>query len=118
MDRSNDMKNINRKQVSKALNEERLWENWYDAKSIISQFNEYGGGPEDEEEECYGYLDDIEELAEKGEISTEVKFEFMDELFKEYNVGNSGFDDGYMLYTLQDKRRMAISREKTWEKSN
>ncbi len=96
MDKSKDMKNINRKQVSKALNEERLWENWYDAKSIISQFNEYGGGPEDEEEDCDGHLDDIEELAEKGEISTEVKFEFMDELFEEYNVGNSGFEDKMM----------------------
>ena len=51
MDESKDMKNINRKQVSKALDEERLWEYWYDAKPIISQFNEYGGGPEDEEEE-------------------------------------------------------------------
>ncbi len=51
MDKSKDMENINRKQVSKALNDELLWEHWYDAKSIISQFNEYGGGPEDEEEE-------------------------------------------------------------------
>ncbi len=96
MDKSKDMKNINRKQVSKALNEERLWENWFDAKSIISQFNEYGGGPEDEEEECYDHLDDIEELAKKDEISTDVKFKFMDELFEEYNVGNSGFEDKMM----------------------
>ncbi len=96
MDKSKDMENINRKQVSKALNDELLWEHWYDAKSIISQFNEYGGGPEDEEEECDGYLDDIEELAKKGEISTEAKFEFMDELFEEYNVGNSGFEDKMM----------------------
>ena len=50
MDRSKDTKNINKKQVSKALNGERLWENWNDAKPIISKFNEYGGGPEDEEE--------------------------------------------------------------------
>ncbi len=96
MDKSKDMNNINKKQVSKALNEERLWEHWYDAKSIISQFNEYGGGPEDEEEECDGHLDHIEELAEKGEISTEVKCEFLDELFEEYNVGNSGFEDKMM----------------------
>jgi len=31
MDRSKNMKNINKKQVSQALSEERLWENWYDA---------------------------------------------------------------------------------------
>jgi len=96
MDKSKDTENINRKQVSRALNEELLMEHWYDAKPIISQFNEYGGGLEDEEEECYDYLDDIEELAKKGEISTEVKFEFMDALFKEYNVGNSGFEDKMM----------------------
>lgn len=96
MDRSKDMENINRKQVKKALNEELLWEHWYDAKPIISQFNEYGGGPEDEEDEGDGYLDDIEELAEKCEISTEAKFKFMDELFEEYNVGNSGFEDRMM----------------------
>ncbi|MCJ7616645.1 MAG: hypothetical protein MUO43_08935 [Desulfobacterales bacterium] len=96
MDRSKDMKNVNKKQVSKALNEELLWENWYEAKSIISKFNEYGGGPEDEEEECYSNLDHIEALAEKGEISTKVKFEFLDELFEEYNVGNSGFEDKMM----------------------
>jgi len=96
MDESKDIKNINRKQVRRALDEELLWEHWYDAKSIISQFNEYGGGPEYEEEECYGYLDDIEELAKKGEISTEAKFEFIDELFVEYNVENSGFEDRMM----------------------
>ncbi len=96
MDRSKDTKNIDRKQVSRALNEEKLWEHWYDAKSTISQFNEYGGGPEDEEEECDNYLDNIEELANKGAISTDAKFEFMDELFEEYNVGNSGFEDKMM----------------------
>ncbi|MDO8724802.1 MAG: hypothetical protein Q7J35_01880 [Candidatus Methanoperedens sp.] len=97
MDRSKDTKNINKKQVSKALNGERLWENWNDAKPIISKFNEYGGGPEDEEEEeCCSYLDHIEKLAEKGDISTEVKCEFLDELFEEYNVGNSGLEDKMM----------------------
>ncbi|MEW6419569.1 MAG: hypothetical protein AB1480_15890 [Nitrospirota bacterium] len=96
MDKSKDMKNINREQARRALNEERLWEFWGNAQPIISQFNEYGGGPEDEEDECYDYLDDIEELAKKGAISTEAKFEFMDELFEEYNVGNSGFEDKIM----------------------
>lgn len=96
IDRSKDMKNINEKQVSRALDEELLWENWNNAKPIISQFNEYGGGEEDEEDECYGYLDEIMELAEKGEISTELKFEFMEELFEEYNVENSGFEDKMM----------------------
>lgn len=83
-------------QLDEELNEELLWEHWENAKSIISQFNEYGGGSEDEEEECDSYLDKIEGLAEKGKISTEAKFEFMDELFEEYDVDNSGFEDKMM----------------------
>jgi len=93
MNKSKDTEDINRKQVSKALNDELLWEHWHDAKPMISKFNEYGGGPEDEVEECCVYLNRIEKLAENGEISTEVKCEFLDELFEEYNVGNSGFED-------------------------
>lgn len=99
-DRSKDRENMisgrERSALEKTLNEELLWEHWYNAKPIISQFNEYGGGPEDEEEECYDYLDEIEELAEKGKISTDTKFEFMDDLFEEYNVDNSGFEDRMM----------------------
>jgi hypothetical protein len=90
MEKSKDINNINKEQVSRALDEELLWENGNNAKPIISQFNEYGGGPEDEEEECSNYLNDIVELAEKGDISTETKSKFMDELFEEYDVGNSG----------------------------
>ncbi|MEA2054397.1 MAG: hypothetical protein U9O96_04690 [Candidatus Thermoplasmatota archaeon] len=90
------MKNMITDRERGLLDEELLWEHWENAKSIISQFNEYGGGPEDEEDECYSYLDDIENLAEKGKISTEAKFEFMDELFEEYNVHNSGFEDKMM----------------------
>ena len=36
----------------KALNDELLREYWNAAQPIISEFNEYGGGPEDEEDEC------------------------------------------------------------------
>lgn len=90
------IKERERDQLNEELNEELIWEHWGDAKSTISQFNEYGGGPEEEEDECYEHLDEIEELAEKGKISTDTKFDFMDELFEEYNVGNSGFEDKMM----------------------
>lgn len=96
VDKSKDMKTINKKQATIALNEEKIWSLWGDAQPIISEFNEYGGGPEDGEEECDDYLNDIQELAKKGDISTEAKFEFMDDLFEEYNMENSGFEDAMM----------------------
>ncbi len=95
-DMAKDMKNMVTERERCQLDEELLMERWYDAKSIISQFNEHGGGSEDEEEECYDYLDEIEELAEKGRISTAAKCEFVDELFEEYNAHNSGFEDKMM----------------------
>ena len=42
-----------------SINDNLLFEYWEDARSIISEFNELGGGPEDDEEEAYGYLEKI-----------------------------------------------------------
>ncbi|MBC2762422.1 MAG: hypothetical protein HF970_03790, partial [ANME-2 cluster archaeon] len=39
-----------------SLDDNLLFEYWEDARRIISEFNEYGGGPEDAEYEAYGYL--------------------------------------------------------------
>ena len=76
-----------------SINDDLLFEYWEDARSIISDFNELGGGPEEDEEEAYGYLDKISELIEEGSLSTAAKLEFLDEAFKEYNINNSGFED-------------------------
>lgn len=73
-----------------------MFEYWEDARSIISEFNEFGGGPEDEEDEAYGYLDKISELIREGSFSTSSKLDFLDEAFEEYNVNNSGFEDSLM----------------------
>ena len=73
-----------------SINDELLLEYWEDARSIISDFNELGGGPEDDEEEAYDYLEKISELIKEGSLSTAAKFEFLDEAFQEYNIGNSG----------------------------
>ncbi len=78
------------------LNDELLMEYWGKAENIISEFNEYGGGPEDEEEESYQWLNEISELIRKGIISSDAKIGFLDEAFVEYDVGNSGFDDALM----------------------
>jgi len=78
------------------INDGLLFEYWEDAKSIISEFNELGGGPEDDEEEAFGYLEKISELITEGGLSTAAKLEFLDEAFEEYNIHNSGFEDGLM----------------------
>lgn len=75
------------------LNDELLMEYWGNARDIISEFNEYGGGPEDEEDEAYHWIDKISELIRGGDISTEAKLDFLDDAFEEYDIGNSGFED-------------------------
>ena len=79
-----------------ALNDELLMEYWEKAENIIAEFNEYGGGPEDEEEEAYHWLNEISELIRKGNISSDAKLGFLDDAFVEYDIGNSGFDDALM----------------------
>ncbi|RJS85825.1 hypothetical protein CW713_01120 [Methanophagales archaeon] len=79
-----------------ALNDELLMEYWEKAENIILEFNEYGGGPEDEEEEAYQWLDEISELIRKGNISSDAKIGFLDDAFVEYDIGKSGFDDELM----------------------
>ena len=75
------------------LNDELLMEYWEKAENIISEFNEYGGGPEEEEENAYHWLNKISELIEADNISTDAKFDFFDNAFVEYDIGNSGFED-------------------------
>jgi len=90
------VKMIDKKNVTVALNDELLMEYWYNAEGIVSELNEYGGGPEEDEMEAAEWLHKISELKEKGPISTEAKFEFLDEAFKQYDYGNSGLDDVLM----------------------
>lgn len=79
-----------------SINDRLLFEYWEDARSIISEFNELGGGPEEDEEKAFGYLETISGLIEEGSLSTAAKLEFLDEAFEEYNIHNSGFEDGLM----------------------
>ena len=41
------------------VNSELAQELWAEAEGIISKFNNYGGGPEDEEEEAYGKIEKL-----------------------------------------------------------
>lgn len=92
------------------INDNLLMDYWEHAREIISEFNEYGGGPEEREDKASDWLDQISDLIEKGRISPDAKFEFLDEAFKEYNIGNSGFDD-----TLMDLFFQICQTKEEWE---
>lgn len=96
MKRSCNKADIDTKQVKGALDESKMWDYWSRAQPTVSSFNEYGGGPPDEEEECYDKLDDLEEIVKKGNISSKARMELMDEVFDEYDTGNSDFEDTLM----------------------
>lgn len=81
---------------TKKIHDELLFEYWNNAQSIISEFNCYGGGPDEDEEEAFEWLEKITDLINEDKITPEAKCEFMDEAFVEYDAGNSGFDDALM----------------------
>lgn len=84
------------------LSDKLLWEYWERAEEIISNFNDYGGGPEDLEYEAYEYLEKITSLLSQYSIPTEEKRILINRLFTQYAIGNSGFDDVLMdtIYEL------------------
>jgi hypothetical protein len=75
------------------LNDQLLLETWSLAERIIEEFNEYGGGPESEEETAYDYLNEMEEIAQKENVSRKARHEVIDGAFEQYHLHNSGFDD-------------------------
>jgi hypothetical protein len=75
------------------VDDELLMEYWSYASCIISEFNEYGGGDEEEEDEAYEWLNKISDLIEEGNISHDTKIAFMEEAFVEYDKYNSGYED-------------------------
>ncbi len=67
-----------------------LWERAYE---IIAQFNEYGGGPDYEEEEAGDNLWKMDGLVEQYDIPWDTRVEILDGMLEQYRLGNSGFDD-------------------------
>lgn len=66
---------------------------WEDARAVISIFNEYGGGPEDDEEAACDNLWKMDEIVKTHDIAWEFRSMILDEMLEEFNVGNSGFED-------------------------
>ena len=73
-----------------------LEEYWDRAEKIIAKFNEFGGGPEEQEERAYAWLEKISELRKNGQLSADARLDFIDEAFSEYDKENSGFEDTLM----------------------
>ena len=76
------------------IENELIWEYWSRAREIISEFNTLGGGPEEEESDAYGWLEEISQLIGQGKVGHAARMEVLDEALQEYFMGNSGFDDG------------------------
>lgn len=88
--------NTKKNSKTQKIYDELLFEYWNNAQNIISEFNCYGGGPDEDEEEAYAWLEKITDLINEDKITSEAKREFMDAAFVEYDAGNSGFDDVLM----------------------
>ena len=85
-------KKINEKEI----NLSKFNELWLEAKEIIDRFDEYGGGPDDEEEVVCGNLYAITEFFKQSKLDNKTKKEFIKNCIKFYISGNSGFDDNLM----------------------
>ncbi|MFH1564041.1 MAG: SWIM zinc finger family protein [Nitrospirota bacterium] len=84
------------KEVQEDIYIEQYEEYWSEADPILHDFNEYGGGAEEDEEIVYDNIDKIVALFKEEKLSQDIKIEFIDNLFYYYDLGNSGFGDYLM----------------------
>ncbi len=98
--------------------EELARDHWEEARVIVSRFNEFGGGPESEEEEAYLHLGELGDLLEAGAIEPEGRRDLLDGLLDEYLHHNSGFDDALWelvepLCTEREDWELVVERLRT-----
>jgi len=98
------------KEVQEDIYLEQYEEYWAEADPILHDFNEYGGGPEEDEEIVYDNIDKIVALFKEHKLPQQIKIEFIDNLFYYYDLGNSGFDD-----CLMDAIFAVASSKSDWE---
>ena len=82
----------NKKHKNKAA-EVELENLWEEAREIISDFNEYGGGPERNEDKACDNLWKMDGLIKDNDILWDIRSKILDEMLEEFYEGNSGFDD-------------------------
>ena len=85
--------NKNKTRFENENNNSKYCSLWDEAEEIISEFNEYGGGPEEKEEVVYSNLQEIVKLFNQGKLSEEAKLEFINNCFEQYYYDNSRFED-------------------------
>lgn len=101
----NNWKNVFLKEIAKKIDvagtdndkkqiyEEEFYSHFSRVCEILEEFNKYGGGPEEEEDEAYGELEEIKELFQKQKLISKLKREFFDKMFFYYDWDNSGLSD-------------------------
>lgn len=103
----------NNKKNKKQAIEIELGNLWMKARNVISEFNEYGGGPYSDEEDAVDNLWRMEEIVKKQNISWDVRVSVLDEMLEQFYIGNSGFDDmlidiaASFCKTKEEKRYLA-----------
>ncbi|MGX7131028.1 hypothetical protein [Enterococcus songbeiensis] len=73
--------------------EQQLNNAWINAYNIIDEFNEYGGGSENDEYDAYLELDRLAELLQETNFSWKLRKKILDEIMEQVHIDNSGFTD-------------------------
>ena len=73
--------------------ENKIKQYWKSAARIIEEFDMYGGGPESDEDDAYGMLENMMKLLEDNEVSWIVRKEILDGMLGFVASDNSGFTD-------------------------
>lgn len=76
--------------------EKQIQNCWKSASDIIEEFDMYGGGPEEEEDQVYETLENMQELFEEGQVSWKFKKSILDEMLQFVMSDNSGLGDALM----------------------
>ena len=76
--------------------ESKIKQYWKSAARIIEEFDMYGGGPESDEDDAYGMLENMMKLLEDNEVSWIVRKEVLDGMLGFVASDNSGFTDYLM----------------------
>ena len=63
------------------------------ALNIIKEFNQYGGGPLNEENDFFEFINQMKELINEFELPSSLRQEIIAQFMEEYLKANSGLDD-------------------------
>ncbi len=97
--------------IPTALTEEKIKALMDQALPIIEEFNTFGGGLEEEEDECCEWLQEmIDILQEEDSISPQLRQEIINSFMEEYINRNSGFED-----LIWDTIIAAVRSKEDWE---